>query len=111
MERTVELWDWIAREGKPKCEWPNWSRYPAVSSESECFLCDYVELHEETCDACPLFGKWDGKESCMDYGSPYNIWYRYKSKKHPNARKAAARIAELCRQELARIEQEERAHD
>ena len=107
LERTVELWDWVAREGKTKWDWPGWSNYPDTTA-CGCFLCNYAELHDKDgeCSTCPLFGKWDGKESCTDSGTPYSIWHKYKNKKHPNARKAAARIAELCRQELSRMEQE-----
>ena len=62
IERTIELWAWLAETGKDKYAWPGWEQYSALHF---CFLCEYsfaqILLIESLiwshngCDACPYY--------------------------------------------------------
>ena len=106
LELTAELWDWVSENGGKKYEWPGWTTQEDIDLEEDdrsyCFLCAYTG--SDNCDKCPL--SWTGEEgsTCTDNESPYMIWENSIDLASPKARQAAKRIADLCREELARME-------
>ena len=78
IELSCELWEWLAKTGKKKRDWPGWEenggKYPDREG-NRCFLCNYVPSHNSSCmEACPY---------CIAYGSccekadsPYILWLR-----------------------------------
>ncbi len=101
---TVELWEWLGAEyGRTKGDYAWEGQIPT----NACFLCEYRSLHQpypRPCKSCPLYKKWDGCNECDDDGSPYHIWeVAMAEQNYPATQGAADRIAELCREELARL--------
>ena len=104
LELTAELWDWVSENGKRKHEWPGWDTKEA---QGDCFLCEYDSQHvigDRECKKCPLYGKWNGHRKCDTKGSPYHTWYDIRDGSLPEARLAAKQVADLCREELRRLE-------
>ena len=116
---TAELWGWLAEDGqRRKMDWPKWKQYPPPYNH--CFLCEYAgqrqrNTDKQICYFCPLRGKWGAANLCSWEGSPYRTWEGaqypgncvWDGAQYPGnferATQAAAQIAQLCQQELARL--------
>jgi len=67
IELCIELWEWLAKTGKRKENWPEWKKYGDILND--CWFCVYVIQHKKGCNYCPLhcfegcfgtyYGKWD----------------------------------------------------
>ena len=55
IELCIELWEWLAKTGKFKGEWPEWKKYGEV--DGYCWFCEYVEQRGGGCMFCPLMKK------------------------------------------------------
>ena len=66
VELSIELWEWLAKTGEMKDNWPEWNRYSEV--ESDCFLCEYSI---RGCSKCPYYKKFG---FCDDLDKPYDNW-------------------------------------
>ena len=84
LDKSIELWEWLAETGAYKHKWPKWEQYGEM--ENDCFLCEYQEFHRlkgNLCN-CPLA---DSEHSgCYAYA--YKKWEKAKS---PQALKKYAR--------------------
>jgi len=76
IELSCELWEWIAKTGGEKEDWPEWERnggkYPSV--HADCFLCGSVQgsiAYAEPCDDCPYHEQYG---DCFRDGSPFFKW-------------------------------------
>lgn len=98
LQITQELWEWIAETDGNKGDWLGWERYGHM--DARCPLCEYARRHGRTCQVCPLYGKWAGETYCTDSGSPYDAWCRAD---HAMREKAAAQVANLCKEALANL--------
>ena len=109
---TAELWEWLAGNGRREKEaWPQWKLFP-LPIHGFCFLCEYDsqrENRERYCYFCPLKGKWGTADYgpgsiCLAQGSPYRVWEDAQcGGDFERAAEAAAQVAQLCQQELARL--------
>lgn len=76
IDRTIELWTWLAETGKGKFNWPQWICNEGVYREVEvgCFLCEFARQsgNDGTCKICP-YKKAYGI-LCDDDGEPYVKW-------------------------------------
>ena len=115
LEFTAKLWDWIAKEGKYKHNWPEWetSDYDDDPFCNHFFLCAYSRENPNPitpgvplqCN-CPLWGQWEGDTGgCMGNGALYERWSNYKPSSS-EARAIAQRIADICWEELVRMEKQ-----
>lgn len=61
IELCIELWEWLAKTGKQKRDWPRWGeiekKYGFISSH--CFFCKMTF----GCEECPYYEKFG---HCMD---------------------------------------------
>lgn len=125
LKECEKHWQWLADTGsKNKLEYPDYE-YSCVT----CWLCEYVnkidpyyKLHKMylrsgcygRCVLCPLANKWgdEGQEFCGTEGSYFHKW-GYGDicvSANPNEeqrKEAAQKIADACRQEIARLEEED----
>lgn len=71
IERSIELWDWLAGTGAEKGNWPGWEVHG--EARSHCFLCEYSlqVCGHPSCRACPYYQKYG---FCMASGTPYYWW-------------------------------------
>lgn len=77
VEKSIELWTWLAETGKNKNDWPKWEcmggQYPDVMSH--CFLCEYNDRnggdYPENCFFCPYYAEYG---SCKEGKSPFSKW-------------------------------------
>ena len=62
---TIEEWEWLAKTGKRKLEWPGWEKYGQM--ESGCPLCEYGKQRNPStysaCMYCPYHQKFG---YCLD---------------------------------------------
>lgn len=100
LERTLELWEWLAATGsRDKQNWPGWKQVKQ-SVLFHCYLCEYTR---GKCQKCPLYGKWDGALTCTTKDAPFDNWTRSEHAAYSKGIKAYAQvIVDLCRDELAR---------
>jgi len=88
-----ELWDWCARTGGDKADWPGWERTGGTHGciEHDCFACEYKNQYIKKY-ACLCATKTDciipifAKLSCMHDNSVFQLW------KDPKHSKKYARI-------------------
>jgi len=105
---TAELWRYIA-EGGQKLRWDGWLTYGHM--KLECPLCEYNQRNYKriagvsACAACPLLGKWNGREHCFDKGSPFELW-GFASLNSHERKHQALHMVELCELELERLRRE-----
>ena len=83
IELTIELWEWLAKTGKRKEDWPKWDEYEAYNYPEGsdtcacCWLCEYDLQHglftDGDCIHCPYYKKYG---LCFDEKKPtlYNKW-------------------------------------
>ena len=71
-----ELWDWLAKTGKRKADWPGWNNIGLALNR--CFACEYCK---NDCFRCPI--NWSEDEDrdwsdmnayCEQNSSPYFEW-------------------------------------
>lgn len=97
---TAELWEWIGAEPRRiKREWPGWEEQEG-GVFANCFLCHWLKakLGRSCRKSCVL-------KSCLSGSSPYGEFEdALIAENYPAAQQAAALIAKLCRDELARLE-------
>lgn len=75
IERSIELWTWLAETGKQKREWPEWEKYE--EQRRHCFLCEYSLVEWNTgCSACPYYEQFG---LCYAKNAPFNKWYLSKT--------------------------------
>ena len=75
IDRSIDLWKWLAETGGEKEDWPGWSKYDRIASD--CFLCEYDFGNRRItycpqCHTCPYYEKYG--YSCYDSGKPYSRW-------------------------------------
>ena len=74
-ELCIELWNWLAKTGGHKEDWPGWKKYGGAYLL--CWFCEYVQQRnsknkvDRGCNICPLKRHY-GKGGC--YASAYNEW-------------------------------------
>ena len=55
-ENHIKMWDWLAKTGKDKHEWPEWDynrgTIDDIPDSSECFAC--AESKGGMCQSCPI---------------------------------------------------------
>ena len=81
IELCIELWEWLAKTGKIKSEWPEWVKYENI--ECDCWFCEYQVRQEMryptanhygkngTCRYCPLTTI---NVACEQDGTLYRKW-------------------------------------
>ena len=99
IELCKELWQWCAKTGKHKSEWPEWEKiraeFPDLNWGARCPFCTFKWQFTKTlerCPHCPLveeFGK-----GC--FSTPYRDWDRAKTKE--DRRKFAREFLALLEQ-------------
>ena len=73
LEICLELWEWLAKTGRLKSDWPEWKKYGKMRSECPC--CEWVHQHGKKCYECPLkLYAWIYE--CMVPESIYIKWVR-----------------------------------
>lgn len=74
IDRTIELWTWLAETGKPKLEWPQWVENGGVYSYvvNLCFLCEFDIQHRGACKDCPYVKTYNIE--CFENGEPFDKW-------------------------------------
>jgi len=85
---TIRLWEWLAKTGKYKHEWPQWKHYGDMAVH--CPLCEYHWRHWQLkrstirCVYCPYYQVFG---YCNEGGSPFFDWSfaRTKAKRQHNA--------------------------
>lgn len=92
IELCIELWEWLAKTGKPKDEWPDWEKY-GRDIANDCWFCEYTARQNNgyICgfggdDICPYHKKYG---HCNHTGSFYNLWEHVKT---PHTRKKYAKL-------------------
>lgn len=66
IDRSIELWEWLAESGELKHAWSGWDKYG--DTHADCFLCEYANGY---CNKCPYFKQFG---DCTDAGKPYEKW-------------------------------------
>lgn len=93
IDRSIDLWKWLADTGREKKDWPGWCEYDRANTDSGCFLCEYdvKERHKtlRMCQACPYFKKYE--HSCTKSESPYSRWERAVNERDTETAKAFAK--------------------
>lgn len=85
----IELWEWLAKTGKEKSDWPGWEKYDHACSY--CWFCEYDRQQEKryikqsNCSYCPLVKRLGIK--CDE--SFYDKWENAKT---PRTRKKYAKL-------------------
>lgn len=95
VEITKELWEWCAKTGEDKEQWPRWKEYGDF--DADCPLCEYTGRYTfGRCRYCPLQGMWTptSGSDCANTGSPYLMWDTSHNKK--DRKKYAQQIVDLC---------------
>ncbi len=71
VEKSIELWTWLAETGLKKSKWPGWDEGQVIS---QCFLCEYSanENRDVDCSVCPYFKHFGHK--CFIIRSAYDKW-------------------------------------
>lgn len=90
-----EAWTWVAKnKSKHKADWPGWRDHKA---RFYCFLCEYIDSINLTCDYCPV--QWDVPPDFTGRGcvkTYYSLWLdAYKEKRYNDAAHYANVIANL----------------
>ncbi len=75
IDKTVELWTWLAETGREKEGWPGWEKYGGLDEdgncdevENLCFLCKYTDTNCEECPYAKEFGE------CSNEDTPFSKW-------------------------------------
>ena len=77
VEKSIELWTWLAETGEDKYGWVGWKRNGGKYSDEisgDCFLCEYVDGQEKPrCHlSCPFYLKY--RDTCNGEDFPFNKW-------------------------------------
>jgi len=79
IELCIELWEWCAKTGKRKEEWPGWEKWKETYGDalmSDCWFCQYDYQQriryrksiDDDCKYCPLKGTGTFKCLRLAYG-------------------------------------------
>lgn len=86
----IELWEWLAKTGKKKEDWPNWEKYGDI--QDDCWFCEYATQRRQVnkndgsiCIYCPYYKKIGIK--CF-----YSLFDDWDYAKTPLARKKYAKL-------------------
>lgn len=85
IELCIELWEWCAKTGKHKTDWPEWEKYE--DADNSCWFCEYTNKWDRGCKHCPLVKKLGfgcGAEECF-YG-------KWEDARTPRTRKKYAKL-------------------
>lgn len=83
VEKSLELWEWLAETGANKMSWPKRNEFTPPGYD--CFLCDYIASTPHVigwidCKKCPLVDTWGGVDTnCRGYYCEYNPLSPYKA--------------------------------
>ena len=88
VEKSIELWTWLAETGKEKFEWEGLDRHLI----SDCFLCEFTSPGNvfSNCNRCPYYEEFGGV--CFKSKSVYDKWENALSK--PTRKKYATLFLE-----------------
>ena len=78
VEKSIELWEWLAETGGEKDCWPEWKEYGYV--QSLCFLCEFDAEERNACEACPYHKHYECY--CDDDDTPFFKWAEVKTNPH-----------------------------
>ena len=73
IEKSIELWEWLAETGEDKDDWLGWKRNGGKYSghiSGDCFLCEYTK--RLSCTECPYNLHY--KYVCQWDNTPYANW-------------------------------------
>ena len=89
VEKSIELWEWLAETGKDKDEWFEMKGiYEDDRPDVGCYLC---EVADEFCAVgdmqCPL-------KFCTFHDTPFNRWWASTTKTKPTRRKYAQQVVD-----------------
>ncbi len=65
----IELWEWLAKTGKTKWDWPGWAHYGPISRK--CPFCALYWDKVKNCRGCPIS---DGTFRNCVINTPYGDW-------------------------------------
>jgi len=75
IDKTIELWVFLAETGKMKEDWPGWKEYGGIDDFGECAkiknLCFLCELTTVICERCPYAKKFG---DCVEDNSVWGKW-------------------------------------
>jgi len=105
VEKSIELWEWLAETGEDKYEWDEWERNGGKYSndiDGDCFLCEYVgQQSSANChSACPYYAKYG--DTCCKEGFPFEEWEAAESNR--NRKKYAKLFLEQLKTILKEME-------
>ncbi len=89
IDRTIELWTWLAETGKEdKEDWNGWGWNGGKYSNNinKCFLCDFAYDFDVDCPLCPYAKKFG---RCDMTGKPFLKWCEVET---PRTRKKYAKL-------------------
>jgi len=101
IELCIELWEWLAKTGKRKEDWPDWEKYEKYfrtfifSASNDCWFCEYDNQQVQQqhkcdigiCKYCPFFQHIGHCNS--NKKSNFSLWDRAKL---PKTRKKYATL-------------------
>ncbi|MCP4341316.1 MAG: hypothetical protein GY799_21125 [Desulfobulbaceae bacterium] len=78
-EKCLKMWNWLreSEDGTTKTDYFN--EFPVAKEPwGSCYACQYTVdrdggANSEACN-CPVVWTEEGKQECLDYGSPYRDW-------------------------------------
>ncbi len=101
IDKSIELWEWLAETGKEKKDYPWEGKVPTV----ECYLCEFTHGHREyvralieTCRKCPYVEQYS--RACQALDTTYYKWL------DATTPKAGKKYAALFLEELKALREE-----
>ena len=100
IELCIALWEWLAKTGKKKENWPEWEKYDEI--KNNCWFCEHLIYQQKRngeyptkilpCSKYCIYYKKYGCCQTLDDGEDKTIYDKWDEAKTPEDRKKYAKL-------------------